>query len=112
MRRETVDLAITQKNLDVLRLAERTGGLDQGTKHCFNVESRAADDLQQFRGCGLLLQRFAQFTRSRLLGLEEPHVLERDHRLVCKRGHKGYLSLGERRDHAFQKPEHADGYAV
>ena len=46
---------------------------------------RAADDLQHLRGRGLLLQRLGQFARARLHLIEQPHVLDRDHRLVGER---------------------------
>ena len=38
--------------------------------------------LQHLRGRGLLLQRLAQIARARLHLVEQPHVLDRDHRLV------------------------------
>ncbi len=53
----------------------RSAGLHDGLEHRLRVRRRAADDLQDLRGRGLLLER--------LLGLvEQAHVLDRDHRLV------------------------------
>jgi hypothetical protein len=57
-------------------------------QHCLEyglqLAGRAADDLQDL-GCRRpLLQRFKKLARARLLGLEQPHVLDRDHRLVGK----------------------------
>ena len=47
---------------------------------------RAADDVQHV-ACGrLVLERLLQLPRARLHLLEQPHVLDRDHRLVGERG--------------------------
>src|SRR5258705_13288686 len=43
---------------------------------------RGTDDLEDFRGCRLLLKRFRQVTRARLDFIEQPHILDGDHRLV------------------------------
>ena len=40
--------------------------------------------LQHFAGRGLLLQRFGELVASRLHFLEQPRVLDRDHRLSAK----------------------------
>src|SRR5262249_7969285 len=58
----------------VIRLAQASHRLDKGVKHCLQVESRAADDLEHVGGSGLLLQRFAQL-------VEQSGVLDGDDRL-------------------------------
>src|SRR5262249_39155821 len=49
-----------------------------GLEHSVQLTRRAADDLQDLRGCSLLLQRFGQLARARLHLVEQPHVLDRD----------------------------------
>ena len=51
--------------------------------------------MQHFRGRGLLLQRLGQLARARLHLVEQPHVLDRDHRLVGERGDQFDLLVGE-----------------
>ena len=46
------------------------------------ITGRAADDLQHLRRCRLLLQRLRELPRALLLRLEQPRVLDGDHRLV------------------------------
>ena len=54
------------------------------------------DDLQHLGGRGLLLQRLGQFARARLHLVEQPHVLDRDHRLVGEGCDQLDLLVGER----------------
>ena len=55
-----------------------------GLKHRLQLAGRTGNDAQHLRGRRLLLQRFAQLLRALLLGFEQPHVLNRNHRLICK----------------------------
>src|SRR5208337_3993914 len=57
---------------------------------------RATDNLEYVSSSSLLLQGFAQFLGARLHLVEQPHVLDRDHRLVGEGLEKVSLSLGER----------------
>ena len=52
--------------------------------------------LQHLRGRRLLLQRLGQFARARLHLVEQPHVLDRDHRLVGEGRDQLDLLVGER----------------
>src|SRR5262249_33226714 len=47
-------------------------------------------------GRSLLLERFTELARARLHLVEQPHVLDRNHRLVGKSGHQLDLFVGER----------------
>ena len=76
-------------------LAEPRCGFDQRVQNRLQIERGAADDLEHVSGRGLLFQRLAQLARPRLLGLEQPHVLDRDHRLVGKGGDQLNLLVGE-----------------
>jgi hypothetical protein len=57
----------------------------------WNTESSSPGDelmtLQHLGGCRLLLQRLAQLACSRLHLIEQPHILDRDHRLVGEGRH-------------------------
>ena len=55
-----------------------------------------ADDLEHLGGRGLLLQRLGQIARARLHLVEQPHVLDRDHRLVGEGRDQLDLLVGER----------------
>ena len=58
------------------------GALDDGVEHRLHVRRRAADDAEHLGGRRLMLQRLAQFRVALVEFLEQPHVLDRDHRLV------------------------------
>ena len=54
----------------------------QRGEHGFQVERRAADDLQHVGGRGLLLQGFAEIIGTLAQFLEQPRVLDGDHGLI------------------------------
>jgi len=58
--------------------------VDERVEHGLQIESRAADDLEYVGGGCLLLQRFAQLFGARPDLVEQPHVLDRNCRLVGK----------------------------
>src|SRR5262249_49325247 len=70
-------------------IGKPSGGFDQRLEHRFEVEGRAADDLEHVGGGGLLLQRFAQL-------VEQPRILDGDHRLRGEILHQCDLLVGER----------------
>ena len=64
--------------------------------------------LQHLRRRGLLLQRLGELARARLHRLEQPHVLDRDHRLVGEGRDQLDLPVGERphrRAHQRRSPD-------
>ena len=67
-------------------------------EHWLQLTRRATDDTQHLRGRGLLLQRLGEIARARLHLVEQPHVLDRDHRLVGEGGDQLDLLVGERPD--------------
>ena len=75
--------------------AQRLGGLGQRGQHRFQVERRAADDLQHLGGRGLLLQGFAQIVGAHAQFAEQPRVLDRDHGLAGETRHQIDLLVGE-----------------
>src|SRR5262245_53570087 len=70
-------------------IGKPSGGFDQRLQHRFEIERRAADDLEHVGGGGLLLQRFPQL-------VEQPGVLDGDDHLFGKVAHKLDLLVGER----------------
>jgi hypothetical protein len=64
--------------------------------------------LQNLGGRGLLLQCLRQFARARLHLVKQPHVLDRDHRLVGEGGGELDLLGGERPNSAALQDHDAD----
>ena len=58
------------------------GALDDRVEHRLHVRGRAADDAEHLGRRRLMLQRLAQFRVALLDFLEQPHVLDRDDRLI------------------------------
>ena len=65
----------TRSNQRIRRIAQPRGILRNDIQHRLNIRRRAGDDAQDFARRRLLLQRLLEF-------LKQPHVLDRDHRLV------------------------------
>src|SRR5262245_46176508 len=65
-----------------VRAAKAYRRLGERIEHRLQIEGRAADDLAHVGGGSLLLQRFGELARARLHVVEQPHVLDRDRRLV------------------------------
>ena len=96
--------------------AEARHRLHQRVENRLEIDGRAADDLEHVGGGGLLLQRLAK-SSVRAQFLEQPRVLDGDHRLLGEVAHQLDLLVGERphfltvnRDGAdqFVFPEHRD----
>src|SRR5262249_8411296 len=84
----TAAFAIVAENHAVLGTANADGSLQQRPEDTLEVERRSADGLEHLGRGSLLPQRFAQLLCARLHLIEQPHVLDGDHRLVGKRGDK------------------------
>src|SRR5262249_59215663 len=67
-----------------------------GLEHGLQFAWRTTDDLEHLRRRSLLLQRLGELARARLHLVEQPHVLDRDHRLVGEGGDEFDLSVAER----------------
>ena len=72
------------------------------------VEGRATDDLQHFRSRGLLLQGLRDFARARLHLVKQPHVVDRDHRLISEGGDEVDLLFREGFDFPALQGDDAD----
>ncbi len=86
-------------------LAQPRGGADQGVQHGSQVEGGAADRLEHIGGGGLARQRLLRL-------VEQPRVLDRDHRLVGE-GLEQRMFLGRKRpDRESHHGQHADASAL
>ena len=63
---ESVHIAVPLEDHATVGVAQTRGGGDQRIKHAVEIERRAADDLENVGGRGLLLQRFSQVASTRL----------------------------------------------
>ena len=78
-------VALVKPQRPITRVAEPRGVCQHGIEHRLQFTRRRADDAQHLGGRGLLLQRFGELARALLLRLEQPHVLDGDHRLIGER---------------------------
>src|SRR6516164_739628 len=85
-------ISLTKEQVAELSLAEPHGICQNGVKHGLQIAGRARDDLQHLRSCDLLLQRFLKLAFTRLLGLEQPSILDSDDGLIGKGLNKSNLS--------------------
>src|SRR5262249_4456688 len=95
----------------VVGAAKAASRFNERLQHRLEIESRAADHLEHIGGGGLLVQRPAQLARARLHLVEQPHVLDRDHRLIGERGHQLDLLVGKWAHRASHQHDHANRLA-
>ena len=95
---DTERIAFTQRRYAKLRSANSDRICQHGVEHRLKFAGRTGDDLQHLGGGGLLLQRLGELARARLHLVEQPHVLDGDHRLVGEVRHELDLLVGERAD--------------
>ena len=89
-------LAIPEIHRAKRRSADTRGILKHLPEHRLQFARRRADDLQYFRGRGLLLQRLSQIIRALTQFLEQPRILNGDHSLLGKILDQRDLLVGER----------------
>ena len=77
-------VAFVQSQHHVINSTNPRGALDDRIEHRLHVRGRAADDAEHLSRCRLMLQGLAQFCVALLDLFEQPHVLDGDHRLICK----------------------------
>src|SRR5215475_7937146 len=69
------------------------GALDDSVEDRLHIGGRAADDAEHLGCCRLMLQRLAQSCVALLDLVEEPDVLDGDHRLVGEGLDQPYLAV-------------------
>ena len=90
--------ALVESQHHVIDPTNPGGALDDGVEDRLHVRGRAADDAEHLGRCRLMLQRLAQFRVALLQFLEQPHVLDGDHRLVGEGFEQCDLLVCERPD--------------
>ena len=78
-----------QREADCLAGEQPLAALQDDVEHRLGVGDRAADRRKNFARRALLVERLLRL-------VEQPHVLDRDHRLVAERAQQRDLALGER----------------
>ena len=94
-RKEVQGVTIPAEDISESGVADAYGFGQHCFKHRLKIAGRATDNLEYLRCCCLLLQRFGKLSRALLLRLEQPHVLDGDHRLVGEGGDQLDLLVGE-----------------
>ena len=85
VQRDRAEPAILAQPHDPKLGCAKAGRVRQnGIEDSLQFSGRSTDDAKHLRRRRLLLQRLGQFARSRLHLFEQPHVFNRDHRLVGK----------------------------
>src|SRR5262249_18770964 len=81
--------------------------LKHSLEHRLQIAGRTRDNAKHLGRRRLLLQRLGELARARLHLVEQPHVLDRDHRLVGEGGQQVDLLIGECADGKSSKSEYA-----
>ncbi len=110
--REAQELAVVAVDVAVFGPAEPRGGLDDRVEHRLEIERAAADHLKDVAGCSLPLESAGQVAVARLELGEEPHVLDRDHRLVGEGPQQRNLCVREEPDLGAPYADRADRAAI
>ena len=74
---------------------EPSRGLDDRIEYRLDVGWRTADDVEHVARGSLIFERLLQLSRARLHLLEQPHILDCDHRLVGEGRDELDLLFGE-----------------
>src|SRR5262249_35685633 len=96
VRDEVEELAVEPGDEAILGLAEARHALGGHVGHRLDVRQQATDDVEHLAGRGLVFESLGQLLRARLHLIEQPHVLNRDHRLVGEGLNQLDLLIGER----------------
>ena len=91
--RRPKDLAVEFPDDSLVGTAQSRRVLDECLQHGLKVERRTADHLQDLARRGLLVEGLGEVAVARLQLLEEPDVLDGDHRLVGERLEERDLTL-------------------
>src|SRR5215468_7676247 len=81
-RRKSQKIAVIQEDKAEHGLAKARGTLNDRIKHRLGICRRPGDDVKHLARRSLMFESFGQLALLRLHLVEQPHVLDRDHRLV------------------------------
>src|SRR5262245_64236760 len=93
----------------VINSTNASSTLNNGVEHRLHVRRRAADDAKHLGCCRLMLQCLPQFRIALLDLLEQPHVLDGDHRLIGEGFKQFYLSWRKWPDLSSANKNRTDG---
>ncbi len=105
-------LAVEAENESPLGLAEPYGTFGQRIEDRLDIDGGTADYLQQFARRRLLVERHAEIAVLCLHFLEQPHILNGDHRLVGEGGQQFDALGAERPCFNSAHAENPDGLAL
>src|SRR5215831_2890810 len=111
-RRNLQKFAIMQPDNAEYGFAQARGALNDRIEHRLSIGRRSADDVKHLARRGLMFESFCQLLRSCLYILEQPHVLDRDHRLVGESGGEFDLPVGEGVHLESRQYDYADRHAL
>src|SRR4029079_17170051 len=112
MRTEQQITAFSQQGDGIIGSAQLAGAIDDGIHHRLDVGRRRGNHVEDGGAAGLVCQSLRQLARPYLNFLEQPRVLDRDHRLIGKGRNKLDLFFGERPHRLPRQHEHADRAAI
>ncbi len=101
-------LAVELEHVCKQTSAQRDRVSDDRLKHRLHIRRRGTDCAKNFRGRCLLLERLGEIAVARLHFLEQPRVLDGDHRLVGEGGEEIDLFVAERSPLLTADDERAD----
>src|SRR5262245_52235984 len=87
-RSVTKDVSVIQVQRAELGTTKPSRVREHGLEHRLQLARRAANDTEDLGCRSLLLERLGELARARLHLVEQPHVLNRNHRLVGEGGHQ------------------------
>ena len=104
-----MSVAVEREHVGELRAAEPQDRIRDRVEHRLHIGLRPADHAQDVAGRRLLLERFGEVAVARLELLEQPHVLDRDDRLVGEGLQQCDLRIRKRPRHVAINGDRADG---
>ena len=111
-RRPLNSVSLHQPQIDGDALEQVDTAFHDRIEHRLHVGRRAADDPQDLRGRGLLVERLGDLAVARLQLLEQPRVLDRDHCLIGEGLQQRDLFLGELTDGGAADVDRADAASL
>ena len=100
--------SLAESQLNIVDSTNSRCALNDSIEHRLHVGRRAADYAEHLGGCGLMLQRLAQFRITFAKLLEQSNVLNGDNGLVGKSLKQFYLSIVERTNFLATNIDHTD----
>ena len=104
-------VADPQQYVGIVGLAKPAGTLDDCLESGPDFRWRRGDDREDVAARSLVGKGLGEIARSRLYLIKQPHILDRDHRLVSEGLDQFDLPVGERPHDATQQRERANRLA-